>query len=70
MVIGAAHRYHCPILIASTSEVYAKNRHSALTETSDRILGPITVARWAYSTAKPVDEILATTNHREAYLRW
>jgi len=65
VVIGAAHRSQRPILIASTSEVYGKNGHSALTETADRILGPTTVARWAYSTAKAVDEILAMTYHRE-----
>ena len=65
VVIGAAHRYQRPILIASTSEIYGKNGHSALTETADRILGPTTVARWAYSTAKAVDEILAMTYHRE-----
>ena len=65
VVIEAAHRYQRPILIASTSEVYGKNGHSALSETSDRILGPTTVARWAYSTAKAVDEILAMTYHRE-----
>ena len=65
VVIGAAHRYQRPILVASTSEVYGKNGHSALSETADRILGPTTVARWAYSTAKAVDEILALTYHRE-----
>lgn len=65
VVVGAAHRYQRPILIASTSEVYGKNGRSALTETADRILGPTTVARWAYSTAKAVDEILAMTYHRE-----
>ena len=65
VVIRAAHRYQRPILIASTSEVYGKNGHSALTENADRILGPTTVARWAYSTAKAVDEILALTYHRE-----
>jgi nucleoside-diphosphate-sugar epimerase len=52
-------------VVASTSEVYGKNGHSALTETADRVLGPTTVARWAYSTAKAVDEILALTYHRE-----
>jgi UDP-glucose 4-epimerase len=65
VVIEAAHRYRRPILIASTSEIYGKNGHSALSETADRILGPTTVARWAYSTAKAVDEILALTYYRE-----
>lgn len=65
VVIGAAHRYQRPILVASTSEVYGKNGSSVLSESADRILGPTTVARWAYSEAKAVDEILAITYHRE-----
>jgi UDP-glucose 4-epimerase len=65
VVIAAAHRYQRPILVASTSEIYGKNGSSVLTETADRILGQTTVARWAYSTAKAVDEILAITYHRE-----
>src|SRR5439155_22282777 len=52
VVIGAAHRYQRPILVASTSEVYGKNGNEPLAETAERILGPTTVARWAYSTAK------------------
>jgi UDP-glucose 4-epimerase len=65
VVIAAAHRYQRPILVASTSEIYGKNGSSVLSETADRILGQTTVARWAYSTAKAVDEILAITYHRE-----
>jgi UDP-glucose 4-epimerase len=65
IVIAAAHRYQRTILVASTSEIYGKNGSSMLSETADRILGPTTIARWAYSTAKAVDEILATTYHRE-----
>jgi UDP-glucose 4-epimerase len=65
IVIAAAHRYQRQILVASTSEIYGKNGSSMLSETADRILGPTTIARWAYSTAKAVDEILAITYHRE-----
>jgi UDP-glucose 4-epimerase len=65
IVLDAAHRYRRKILIASTSEVYGKNDADALSENSDRILGPITVSRWAYSIAKSVDEVLAYTYHRE-----
>ena len=65
IVIEAAHRYRRRILVTSTSEIYGKNSDRPLTETADRILGPPTVARWSYSTAKAVDEILATTYHRE-----
>ncbi len=65
IVMEAAHRYRKKILLASTSEIYGKNSSGPLVETADRILGSPTVARWAYSTAKAVDEILAYAYHRE-----
>jgi UDP-glucose 4-epimerase len=65
VVIEAAHRYRRKILIASTSEIYGKNGAGPLAEDADRILGSPSVARWAYSTAKAVDEVLAYTYHRE-----
>jgi UDP-glucose 4-epimerase len=67
-VIEACERYGRRILLASTSEIYGKNASDALTETSDRILGSPTVVRWAYSTAKAVDEILAYAYHKERNL--
>lgn len=65
VVIGAAHRYRRKVLVASTSEIYGKNGAGPLSESSDRILGDPSIARWSYSTAKAVDEILANTYHRE-----
>jgi len=65
VVIGAAHRYRRKTMVVSTSEIYGKNSTGPLSETSDRILGDPTVARWAYSTSKAVDEILASAYHRE-----
>ncbi|WP_169945912.1 NAD-dependent epimerase/dehydratase family protein [Microbispora sp. H11081] len=65
IVIGAAHRYRRKILVTSTSEIYGKNSGGPLTETADRVLGSPDVVRWAYSTAKAVDEILANAYHRE-----
>lgn len=65
IVLEAAHRYRRKILVASTSEVYGKNDGDALNEDCDRVLGPITVSRWAYSIAKSVDEVLAYVYHRE-----
>ncbi|MHB1987956.1 MAG: NAD-dependent epimerase/dehydratase family protein [Acidimicrobiales bacterium] len=64
-VIEAAHRYRRKILLMSTSEIYGKNGASALHEESDHIIGSPTVARWAYSTAKTVDEVLAHAYHKE-----
>jgi nucleoside-diphosphate-sugar epimerase len=46
-------------LVVSSSEVYGKNNVGPLAETSDRILGPPSTARWAYSTAKAFSEVLA-----------
>jgi UDP-glucose 4-epimerase len=65
IVIESAFRHRRPILLASTSEIYGKNTSVPLREEDDRILGTPTVARWAYSTAKAVDEILAYAYHRE-----
>jgi UDP-glucose 4-epimerase len=65
IVVEAAHRYRRKLLIASTSEVYGKNPDVPLAETADTVIGPPTIARWAYATAKAVDEILAYTYHRE-----
>ena len=65
IVIESAFRHRRPILLASTSEIYGKNIAVPLREQDDRILGTPTVARWAYSTAKAVDEILAYAYHRE-----
>ena len=64
-VLEAAHRYRRKVMVASSSEIYGKNNADALNETSDRILGSPAVARWAYSTSKAVDEILAYAYHRE-----
>ncbi len=65
IVLEAAHRYRRQILLASTSEIYGKNSEVPLAETANRLLGPPSIARWAYSTAKAVDEILAYQYHRE-----
>jgi UDP-glucose 4-epimerase len=65
IVVEAAHRYRKRLLVASTSEIYGKNSSGPLVETSDRILGNPAISRWAYSTAKAVDEILAFAYHRE-----
>ncbi|MBO1333637.1 NAD-dependent epimerase/dehydratase family protein [Streptomyces sp. VRA16 Mangrove soil] len=64
-VVEAARRHGRPLLFASTSEVYGKNGSGPVAETADRILGPTTVARWSYSTAKAVGEILVLGHHRE-----
>ena len=64
-LLEAAHRHGCKILVASTSEIYGKNNSDSLDESSDRMLGSPSVARWSYSTSKAVDEVLAHAYHKE-----
>ena len=47
------------LLLASTSEIYGKNKNQPLTEDSDRVLGSPLLSRWTYSEAKAIDEALA-----------
>jgi UDP-glucose 4-epimerase len=65
IVLDAAARAGCTVLVTSTSEIYGKNAHGPLREDADRILGSPFVARWSYSTAKAVDEILANAYWRD-----
>jgi UDP-glucose 4-epimerase len=65
IVLDASAMAGCRVLVASTSEVYGKNATGPLPEDSDRILGSPFVARWSYSEAKAVDEILAHAYWKE-----
>lgn len=59
IVLDAAHRHGCRVLIASTSEAYGKNDRDSLSEDDDRILGSTRVTRWLYAATKSLDECLA-----------
>ena len=65
VVTEAIHRLGRRLLFASTSEIYGKNSSDALSEHSDRVLGPPSVARWSYSTAKAFGEAVSLGYHRE-----
>lgn len=54
-----ASRHRAKFLLASTSDVYGKNPSPPFCETSDCVLGPSTIARWAYAASKLYDEHLA-----------
>jgi len=58
-VLTACHRSWKKVVVASTSEVYGKTSKVPMAEDDDRVLGPTTVHRWSYSTAKAIDEHLA-----------
>jgi UDP-glucose 4-epimerase len=59
VVINAALKHDKRIIIASTSEIYGKNLHQPLTETSDRVVGPPQKIRWTYADAKALEEAIA-----------
>jgi len=63
-VLEAAHRYRTPVFVTSTSEVYGKYS-GKMHEGADRVIGPTSVGRWAYSIGKSVDEVLAFASWRE-----
>lgn len=64
-ILKAALPYNCPVLIASTSEVYGKGSKIPFSEDDDVVLGPTTKNRWAYAASKMVDEFLGFAYHRE-----
>ncbi len=58
-VLSSCLRHGKKVVLASSSEVYGKTSKVPMAEDDDRILGPTTVHRWSYSTAKGVDEHFA-----------
>ena len=58
------------VILASTSEIYGKDRPGKRTfkEDDDRLLGSTTISRWSYSCAKAMDEFLALAYSRERKL--
>ncbi|MBN1526076.1 MAG: GDP-mannose 4,6-dehydratase [Candidatus Omnitrophica bacterium] len=71
MVLSLAHEYgNKKVLIASTSEIYGKDRpgKSVFNENDDRVLGPTSISRWSYSCTKALDEFLALAYFKEKKL--
>jgi UDP-glucose 4-epimerase len=64
-VLKAAAGSLCPVLLASSSEIYGKSEETPFDEESDRLLGPTSRWRWCYSTSKAVDEYLGLAYHRQ-----
>jgi len=58
------------VIIASTSEIYGKDRNGvyAFKEDDDRVLGSTRISRWSYSCTKALDEFLALAYYREKKL--
>ena len=65
IVLRAAAKHGCPVLLASTSEVYGKSAKVPFSEDDDCVLGPSSKGRWAYAASKLVDEFLALSYRKE-----
>jgi UDP-glucose 4-epimerase len=63
-VLDAAQRHGRSVLVTSSSEVYGKGA-GKMREDGDRVVGPPTIARWAFSESKAVDEFLTLSYERE-----
>jgi dTDP-alpha-D-glucuronic acid decarboxylase len=57
-VLEAATQSGAKVVMASTSEVFGKNPDVPWREDSDRVLGPTSADRWAYSSSKALAEHL------------
>lgn len=67
-VLCQARRYRKKVVLTSTSEVYGKGSKVPFSEHDDIVLGPTTTRRWAYATAKAVDEFLALAHWYDTHL--
>lgn len=67
-VLRLASRYRRPVLIASSSEVYGKSTAIPFREEGDQVMGATDNMRWAYASAKALEEFLALAHHRDTQL--
>ena len=67
-VLNLANRYRKPVLITSTSEVYGKSTTLPFREDGDCVMGATDKQRWAYASAKALEEFLALAHFRETRL--
>jgi UDP-glucose 4-epimerase len=65
VVLAHADAHRCPVLLASTSEVYGKSADLPFREDGDLQLGATDKSRWAYACSKAIDEFLAMAYWRE-----
>jgi UDP-glucose 4-epimerase len=65
VVLEAANKFNCRILLASSSEVYGKSEQVPFREEDDIVLGSTSMPRWAYACSKAVDEFLGFAFHQQ-----
>lgn len=68
VIVDACARYRKPILLTSTSEVYGRSEKVPFCEDADVVMGPSCKRRWAYATAKALDEFYLLAHHYQTSL--
>ncbi len=68
VVLNVCARRQLPVLLTSSSEVYGKSKALPFSEEADSIIGPPIHCRWAYASAKFLDEFLALGYWRQSKL--
>ncbi|MDO4586900.1 MAG: GDP-mannose 4,6-dehydratase [Planctomycetia bacterium] len=68
VIVDACARYRKPILLTSTSEVYGRSEKVPFCEDADVVMGPSCKRRWAYATAKALDEFYLLAHHYQSSL--
>ena len=69
-MIDLAMAKNARLLFASTSDIYGKNPKIPYSETSNSVLGPTTVKRWAYAVSKIASEHKILAYHDAKGLRY
>ncbi|MDR2761802.1 MAG: GDP-mannose 4,6-dehydratase [Planctomycetaceae bacterium] len=67
-LVDVCTRYRVPLLITSTSEVYGKSDCVPFSEDNDITIGATSKRRWAYASAKMLDEFLALAHYYQTSL--
>ena len=68
VVLKVARRFHCKVLIVSTSEVYGRGNTLPFKEDDSLVIGPPLFDRWSYAASKLLTEFLALSYYRKENL--
>ncbi len=68
-ILRLSSKFNKKVMIASTSEVYGKNKNNFLKENDNYVIGNSNIFRWSYAASKIVDEFLSKAYFYEKKLK-
>ena len=68
-ILRLSSKFKKKVMIASTSEVYGKNKNNFLKEQDNYVIGNSNIFRWSYAASKIVDEFLSKAYAHEKKLK-